>query len=117
MTKSIEKMLLEGNMKFQWKLTQDIEKINLEGNIPKYPVLILTCMNPRIDVHRIFQLNPGDVFVLRNAGNICTMDAFRSIILAILEYNSNSFRSFRLWYDKNCFTRVKGKNSFKLFHS
>jgi len=27
------------------------------------------------------------VFILRNAGNICTMDAFRSILLAILKYN------------------------------
>ncbi|MHA1473043.1 MAG: carbonic anhydrase, partial [Promethearchaeota archaeon] len=67
MIKQIEKKLLEGNMTFQWKLSQDIEKINLEGKIPKYPALILTCMDSRIDVHRIFQLNLGDVFILRNA--------------------------------------------------
>jgi len=87
MIKQIEKILLEGNMKFQWKLTQGIEKINLEGKIPKYPVIILTCMDPRIDVHRIFQLNPGDVFILRNAGNNCTMDAFRSMLVTVLEYD------------------------------
>jgi len=43
-------------------------------------------MDPRIDIHRIFQLNPGDVFVLRNAGNIYTQDMMRSLIIAIFKY-------------------------------
>jgi len=49
--------------------------------------LILTCMDPRIDVYRIFQLQPGDVFVLRNAGNIYTEDVLRSVLVAIHKYN------------------------------
>jgi carbonic anhydrase len=44
-------------------------------------------MDPRIDLNNIFQLEPGDVFVLRNAGNICTVDITRSILLAIINYN------------------------------
>ena len=44
-------------------------------------------MDSRIDIHRIFQLRPGDVFILRNAGNIYTQDMLRSILLAIFEYN------------------------------
>jgi len=44
-------------------------------------------MDPRIDVHRIFQFQPGDVFILRNAGNIYTDDVLRSILIAIHEYN------------------------------
>jgi len=44
-------------------------------------------MDPRIDVHRIFQLKPGDVFVLRNAGNVYTEDVLRSVLIAIHEYN------------------------------
>lgn len=43
-------------------------------------------MDPRIDIHRIFQLNPGDVFVLRNAGNIYTPDMMRSILFTIIKY-------------------------------
>jgi len=43
-------------------------------------------MDPRIDVHRIFQINPADVFVLKNAGNIYTQDMMRSVILSIIEY-------------------------------
>ena len=84
---NIVEKLINGNFQFQWKLIKDIENIDIQGKIPKYPVLILTCMDPRIDVHRIFQLEPGDVFVLRNAGNILTVDMIRSILIAIHEYN------------------------------
>jgi len=83
----IEVLLIEGNKKFQWKIVQEEETPKIDGPIPKYPVLILTCMDPRIDVHRIFQLKPGDVFVLRNAGNIYTEDVLRSVLIAIHEYN------------------------------
>ena len=83
----IRKMFINGNSQFQLKLIKDLEKIEIRGKIPKYPVLILTCMDPRIDIHRIFQLEPGDVLVLRNAGNIITNDILRSILIAIHEYN------------------------------
>ncbi len=86
MIKDYEKMLIEGNLKFQWKLNQESENINIHERIPKFPVLIITCMDPRIDIHRIFQLEPGDVFVLRNAGNLITNDMLRSILITIHEY-------------------------------
>ncbi len=87
MIKDIEKLLIEGNLRFQWKINQDLESIKVEDKIPKYPVLILTCMDTRIDIHRIFQLKPGDVFILKNAGNIYTQDMLRSILITIIEYN------------------------------
>ena len=83
----LKDLLIEGNKKYQWKIVQEEETPKIDGSIPKYPVLILTCMNPRIDVHRIFQLKPGDVFVLRNAGNVYTEDVLRSVLIAIHEYN------------------------------
>jgi len=83
----LEDLLIEGNKKYQWKIVQEKETTKIIDPIPKYPVLILTCMNPRIDVHRIFQLKPGDVFVLRNAGNVYTEDVLRSVLIAIHEYN------------------------------
>jgi carbonic anhydrase len=87
MIDEIEKILVEGNLKFQGELTKKTEKIDLTVKIPKYPVLILTCMDPRIDAHRIFGLNIGDVFILRNAGNLVALDTLRSILIAIHEYN------------------------------
>ncbi|MFX1276450.1 MAG: beta-class carbonic anhydrase [Promethearchaeota archaeon] len=83
----IEKILLEGNKKFQRKLQHGLETLKNEKIILKYPLLILTCMDPRIDVHRIFQLEPGDVFILRNAGNVIARDMLRSIFIAISEFN------------------------------
>jgi len=83
----IERMLIEGNLRFHLKIIQDLENIETKSKLPRYPVLILTCMDPRIDVHRVFQLDPGDVFVLRNAGNLCSQDSLRSILLAIYQYN------------------------------
>jgi carbonic anhydrase len=79
--------LIERNTRYQWKIMQEEESIELKEPIPIYPVLILTCMDPRIDVYRIFQLQPGDVLVLRNAGNIYTEDILRSVLVAIHKYN------------------------------
>lgn len=79
-------MLIEGNFQFQSKIIQNPEIYSFENKIPKYPILFLTCMDPRLDVHRIFQLNPGDVFILRNAGNIYTLDMMRSILITILKH-------------------------------
>jgi len=78
--------LVEGNKRYKWKLMDKKETIELKGKIPKYPVLILTSMDSRIDIHRIFQLNSGDVLVLRNAGNQYSEDMLRSILISIYEY-------------------------------
>ncbi|MHA2287839.1 MAG: beta-class carbonic anhydrase [Promethearchaeota archaeon] len=79
--------VMNGNNRFQWEILQENEKIEIDHTIPRIPILILTCMDSRIDVHRIFQLKPGDVFVLRNAGNQFTEDVLRSILLAIHEHD------------------------------
>jgi len=87
MLEDIDKLLIEGNFQFQSKINKNPEVYSFDQRIPKYPLLFLTCMDPRIDVHQIFQFNPGDVFILRNAGNIYTTDIMRSILIAIYKYN------------------------------
>jgi carbonic anhydrase len=82
----IDQFFVEGNKQYQWKILQEEEFNQIDNKIPRYPILILTCMDPRIDVYRIFQLKPGDVFVLRNAGNIYTEDILRSVLVAIHKY-------------------------------
>lgn len=49
---------------------------------PKLAVVIVTCMDARIDPVRIFGLEPGDAHVLRNAGGVVTDDVIRSIMLS-----------------------------------
>ncbi|MFX1363646.1 MAG: carbonic anhydrase [Promethearchaeota archaeon] len=83
----IIKDILKGNYRYHLKISKELENINKIESIPKFPVLILTCMDPRINVNEIFQFNLGDVFVLRNAGNLYTLDVLRSIILAIVKFN------------------------------
>ncbi|MFX1586674.1 MAG: beta-class carbonic anhydrase [Promethearchaeota archaeon] len=82
----IKEKLIEGNNKYQWKIIEGTEKLGINKK-QITPLLFLTCMDPRIDIHRIFQLNPGDAFILRNAGNIYTEDVLRSILIAVHEYN------------------------------
>lgn len=87
MRNELDELLINGNMRYCQKIYDETEFFQPELKIPKYPIIILTCIDPRIDVYRIFQLKPGDVFVLRNAGNVYTEDVLRSVLVAIHKYN------------------------------
>lgn len=50
--------------------------------LPRLGIAILTCMDARIDVHRILGVEEGDVHVIRNAGGLATEDAIRSLLLS-----------------------------------
>jgi carbonic anhydrase len=50
--------------------------------IPAKAVAIVTCMDSRIDIFRIFGLDSGEVHVLRNAGGLVTDDMLRSLVLS-----------------------------------
>ena len=56
-----------------------------EGGLPLSPrrkLVILACMDSRIDVHTALGLNIGDAHVVRNAGGVATDDAIRSIMIS-----------------------------------
>jgi carbonic anhydrase len=56
-----------------------------EGMRPVFPALqvaIVTCMDSRIDVFRIFGLESGEAHILRNGGGIITDDILRSLVLS-----------------------------------
>jgi carbonic anhydrase len=50
--------------------------------LPKLRVAILTCMDSRIDVFRVFGLGEGDAHVIRNAGGYATPDMIRSLAIS-----------------------------------
>ncbi len=86
----MEKILIDENLKIDKKDFQRGLYLNYsETNFPKNPILLVTCMDPRIDIHGIFNLKLGDIFILRNAGNLITKDMLRSIYIAISEFNIN----------------------------
>lgn len=56
-----------------------------QGSLPAAPatgVAVLTCMDARIDIHKIMGLSEGDVHIIRNAGGVASDDALRSILIS-----------------------------------
>ncbi len=55
------------------------------GDLPNDPtraLLILTCMEGRVQPREMFGLEPGEVHLLRNAGGRVTPDVLRSVLLS-----------------------------------
>jgi carbonic anhydrase len=60
-------------------------EVDFEGpraKIPSRHVAIVTCMDSRIDIFRIFGLDSGEAHILRNAGGLVTDDMLRSLVLS-----------------------------------
>jgi carbonic anhydrase len=49
---------------------------------PAKKLVVVACMDARIDVHRILGLQAGDAHVIRNAGGSVTEDVLRSLIVS-----------------------------------
>lgn len=55
------------------------------GELPAPPakkLVVVSCMDARIDVHQVLGLREGDAHVLRNAGGVVTDDTIRSIAIS-----------------------------------
>ena len=62
-----------------------LHEADFEGpreGIPTEHVAIVTCMDSRLDVYRIFGLEPGQAHILRNAGGLASDDMLRSLVLS-----------------------------------
>lgn len=56
-----------------------------KGDLPAPPsrgIAVVTCMDARIDVHRVLGAKEGDLHVIRNAGGLATDDAIRSLVVS-----------------------------------
>jgi len=63
--------IIEGVRSFQqheFKENQDLFLVLAHGQSPRY--LVITCSDSRVVPHLITGLGPGEIFVIRNAGNI-----------------------------------------------
>ena len=49
---------------------------------PVRRIVILTCMDSRMDLEQLLGLSVGDAHMIRNAGGLATDDAIRSLILS-----------------------------------
>lgn len=62
-----------------------VHEADFEGpraRIPTMHVAIVTCMDSRIDLFRVFGLDSGEAHILRNAGGLVTEDMLRSLVLS-----------------------------------
>lgn len=50
--------------------------------VPQRNVLVVTCMDTRLDVLPMLGLDVGEAHIVRNAGGIVTDDALRSIVIS-----------------------------------
>jgi len=75
-TKTVFDDLMEHNQGYA-------KRFNL-GHLQTPPIkklVILTCMDSRMDLEQLLGLSVGDAHMIRNAGGIATDDAIRSLIL------------------------------------
>ncbi|CAB4737636.1 unannotated protein [freshwater metagenome] len=56
---------------------------------PRKRLVVITCMDSRLDVFRMLDLEIGDAHILRNAGGRVTDDTLRSLILSMHVMNTN----------------------------
>ncbi|HVQ93350.1 MAG TPA: carbonic anhydrase [Mycobacteriales bacterium] len=50
--------------------------------VPSRSVLVIACMDARLNVYEILGLGPGEAHVMRNAGGVVTDDAIRSLAVS-----------------------------------
>ena len=49
---------------------------------PRMRLAVISCMDSRLDVHRMLGAEEGDLHVIRNAGGVVTEDMIRSLIIS-----------------------------------
>ena len=66
------------------------KRIRLSSNAkPNDKLIVVTCMDTRIDPYTLFGLKAGEAHILRNAGGIVTEDTMRSIVLSMQLLGTN----------------------------
>ena len=85
--KNTIEILKQGNMRFKTNesqikhYSQEERKIMSEDQEPI--VVVVTCSDSRVTPEEIFDLNLGEAFVIRNAGNIAEIETLSSVAYAV----------------------------------
>ena len=99
--KEAMQLLKEGNKRFvvgagiAGNITSDMRKALVkEGQAPH--TAIIGCADSRAPLETVFDAMPGDIFVLRNAGNTCTLGLLKAIVL-FMGLTKTAFEDFFLF--------------------
>jgi carbonic anhydrase len=63
-------------------------KKNSLAKEPSRKLVIVTCMDSRLDIFKIFDLQDGQAHIIRNAGGVITEDVLRSIAISQRKLNT-----------------------------
>ena len=80
----LKNMLLERNRR--WMQVKDGTN-DMNGALR---TVVLSCIDSRVPVEKIFQAKPGELLVLKNAGNLVFEDVLRSALAATLELKAKN---------------------------
>ncbi len=85
--------IIKGAAKFNEQASQRVKpllsRLARDGQTPE--ALFITCADSRIDPVFITQTEPGDLFILRNIGNLVpSMDSDDSSVMAAVEYSTGA---------------------------
>jgi carbonic anhydrase len=74
----------------RWNFTHAGETAHPEMDArPRKHLLVLTCMDARLEVERTLGTSVGDIHLLRNAGGVVTSDVIRSVVLSQRELETD----------------------------
>ena len=77
---------------------------------PARHLVIVTCMDSRMDIFQMLGLNHGDAHIIRNAGGVVTDDVIRSLVLSQRQMGT---REIILVHHTNCGLQAIDEAQFK----
>jgi len=81
------KILLEGNQQYSTEHSiyyEELDRVRRQTYVTQEPIaVIIGCSDARVPVEIIFNCKPGDLFVVRIAGNVLNVDIVGSVEYAI----------------------------------
>ncbi|MEX0849367.1 MAG: carbonic anhydrase [Candidatus Dependentiae bacterium] len=80
------------------------------NNKPKDKLILITCMDTRINPYALFGISSGEAHILRNAGGIVTEDVIRSILLSMHALGTNQIMIVK---ETNCGLTGLNDNTFR----
>ncbi|MGC8499348.1 MAG: beta-class carbonic anhydrase [Acidimicrobiales bacterium] len=76
---------------------------------PRRPVVVLTCMDARINLYALLGLREGDLNILRNAGGAVTDDVIRSLVVSQRRLGT---REIMVIHHRDCGLRAMDESAF-----
>jgi carbonic anhydrase len=76
---------------------------------PRRPVVVLTCMDARINLYALLGLHEGDLNILRNAGGAVTEDVIRSLVVSQRRLGT---REIMVIHHRDCGLRTMDESAF-----